>query len=222
MIKIAGVDEAGRGPLIGDLFMALVVINESVEETLRNLGVRDSKKLTRKKREELFNRIISIAEAIVIARITPVDIDKENINDLEIKTLCRILAKAYSTIKFDKIYVDAFANPNKIVGHLQKCLREPQIDVVAVYNADSAYTIVGAASIVAKVLRDRHIDTLRQVYGDFGSGYPSDKRTIDWLKNYYQNHKAIPSIVRKSWKTVENILGVSSTLDRYTIKKSEE
>lgn len=223
MVYIAGIDEAGRGPLIGDLFMALVTIDDGVESLLRSLGVRDSKKLSRRRREELFGFIAGVAEAILVARVPPSDIDKENINTLEIKTLCRLIAEAYSTIKIDKIYVDAFADPNKITNHLQKCLEKSHIEnIVAVYNADNTYTVVSAASIIAKVLRDRHIDTLKQIYGDFGSGYPSDERTVDWLKKYYQNHRDIPPIVRKSWKTIENILGRSHTLDRYTAKKNKE
>jgi len=222
MVYIAGVDEAGRGPLIGDLFMALVAIDDGAESLLRSLGVRDSKKLTRKRREELFGYIAGVAEAVLVARVLPSDIDKENINTLEIKTLCRLIAEAYSTIEIDRIYIDAFVDPNKITNYLRKCLEKSHIDnIVAVYDADSTYVVVSAASIIAKVLRDRHIDTLKQIYGDFGSGYPSDERTIDWLKKYYQNYRAIPPIVRKSWKTIENTLGRSHTLDRYTVKRNK-
>lgn len=218
---IAGVDEAGRGPLIGDLFMVLVVIDKDLEEFLKNIGVKDSKKLTKNRREELFKSIISIAKIVIASRIPPEDIDRENINHLELKTLCKILMKGCSIVKIDKVYVDAFANPAKIAQHLYQCLKGFDINnIVVAHGADNTYTVVGAASIIAKVLRDKHIDFLKQMYGDFGSGYPGDRSTIEWLKNYYQEHKILPPIVRKSWKTVNNVLSKFRTLNSYMPEKT--
>ncbi|MCC6016732.1 MAG: ribonuclease HII [Desulfurococcaceae archaeon] len=216
---VAGVDEAGRGPLIGDLFMVMLVVDEKQEKILKNLGVKDSKKLSRSRREKLFMYIVSIAEAIIVARITPQEIDEENLNYLELKTLCKILAKGFSITKIGKVYIDAFADPTKIFQFLSRCVKNIDIEkITATYGADNVYTVVGAASIVAKVLRDKHIDMLKQIYGDFGSGYPSDNNTIEWLKNYYERYRTLPPIVRKSWKTVENMLNKYRTLDKYIHK----
>lgn len=217
MTCIAGVDEAGRGPLIGDLFMAIVVIEADQELFLKSLGVRDSKKLTKSRREELFNYIVSLARVIAVARIPPNVIDKHNINTLEISSLCKLLAKVLSITDVWRIYIDAFASPDKIKEHVKLCVKNLSADkIIAEHGADALHTVVGAASIVAKVLRDRHIEMLKISYGDFGSGYPSDKRTVDWLKNYYQKHRSIPPIVRRSWKTVESIIHRNHTLDHYT------
>lgn len=212
---IMGVDEAGRGPLVGDIFMAGVVIKEENVVKLKLIGVKDSKKLSRLSREKLFGLILSLAEAVIVTRISPQEIDNENINILEIKALCRLVSKLCSIVKIDKIYVDAFTDNQRILNYLKTCinvcvnLRE----VIAEYSADSKYVVVGAASIIAKVLRDRHIDMLKIFYGDFGSGYPSDKRTIDWLKKYYGQYNQIPSIVRRSWKTVKSLIGINTTVD---------
>lgn len=216
MKYIAGVDEAGRGPLIGDLFMAIVVIDSEQDSFLRSLGVKDSKRLTRSRREELFRYIVGTARVVAVTRITPSAIDRENINTLEIKSLCRLLTKVLTITSIERVYIDAFASPDKIKEHVRPCLKSLSIDnVIAEHGADSLYTVVGAASIVAKVLRDIHVDELKMVYGDFGSGYPSDRRTVDWLKNYYQRHRSIPPIVRRSWKTVENIIRRTHNLDLY-------
>uniref|UniRef100_A0A7C2Z1J6 Ribonuclease HII n=1 Tax=Ignisphaera aggregans TaxID=334771 RepID=A0A7C2Z1J6_9CREN len=223
MVFIAGVDEAGRGPLIGDLFMALVVIDERAEPTLRALGIRDSKKLSKNRREKLFGYIVRIAETVVVSRIPPELIDKENLNILEIRALCRAISKAASIVKIDKVYIDAFAEPTKLRDSVRKCVEDLDHEgVVVIHGADALYTVVGAASIIAKVLRDRYIDSLKTLYGDFGSGYPSDKRTIDWLKSYYATHRSIPPIVRRSWKTVDKVLSGKYTLDKYISRKDQK
>ncbi|MCI4436683.1 MAG: ribonuclease HII, partial [Ignisphaera sp.] len=87
---------------------------------------------------------------------------------------------------------------------------------------DSKYIAVSAASIVAKVLRDWHIDQLKKVYGDIGSGYPSDKKTVEWLQNYYKEFGELPSVVRKSWKTIERILGISAKKQKSLVEYIEK
>lgn len=216
---VAGVDEAGRGPLIGDLFMAIVVIEHKYEEMLKTLGVKDSKKLSRSKREKLFSMVIGLAKIVAVTRIPPSLIDRENINLLETKALCRLISKVQNIVEINSLYVDAFASPSKIKEYIDRCIEytksKNDINIIIEHNADSTYTIVGAASIIAKVLRDTHINKLKILYGDFGSGYPSDKLTIEWLKTYYNRYKDFPPIVRRSWKTVKNLLKNKHTLDKY-------
>lgn len=212
---VAGIDEAGRGPLIGDMFMAMVIIDGAKEVSLKNMGVKDSKKLTRDRRENLFKIILGIAEAIIVTRIPPEAIDRENLNMLEAKALCKLITKSSRIAEISKIYIDAFAHPDKVKEYIKRCVSTIDLNKIVIeYNADGLYTVVGAASIMAKVLRDKHIEMLKKVYGDFGSGYPSDKRTISWLKTYYQSYSEIPPIVRKSWRTVKNILHRDLNLNR--------
>ena len=77
--------------------------------------------------------------------------------------------------------------------------------IVAEHKADSKYIPVAAASILAKVTRDRAIEKLKEAYGEIGSGYPSDPITRRFLEEYYKKHGVFPPIVRKSWKTLEKI-----------------
>ncbi len=209
---IAGVDEAGRGPLVGDMFVSLVAVSEDDIPKLRAFGVRDSKKLNPERRERLFIDVARLAQAIIVSRVTPSEIDERNINTVFVERVCRCIALAYRRgIEIDIVYVDAAGDPSKTVNRIRACLTRFGIDgveIVAEHGADARYEIVGAASIVAKVLRDSHIAELHRIYGDFGSGYPSDSRTIEWVKKYYEEHGDLPPIVRRSWSTLEKVLGV--------------
>jgi len=210
-VHICGIDEAGRGPLIGDMFIAMIVINTNALKYLENIGVRDSKKLSKEKRIKLFPIIIENSELVLISRLTPSQLDEENINKLELNTVCRLIKESISIVNtINEIYIDAFANPNKLLHYVNSncIINNRNINIHIEHRADTKYVVVGAASIVAKVLRDTHIDNLKKVYGDFGSGYPSDKKTIEWLRNYYAKHNALPPIVRKSWSTITRVLGI--------------
>ncbi|HDI02284.1 MAG TPA: ribonuclease HII, partial [Ignisphaera sp.] len=185
---IIGIDEAGRGPLIGDMFIALVAIRSHVIEKLKVLGVKDSKKLSPDQRQKLFPFIIESSELVLVTRAVPLEIDEKNLNDLFIDKVCKCIVNAYSRLRsIDTIYIDSAGNPEKLKEKIRKCLilRGIHANLIVEHRADAKYLVVGAASIVAKYLRDTHIDMLKRTYGDFGSGYPSDMRTIEWLKTYY-------------------------------------
>uniref|UniRef100_A0A7C4BE29 Ribonuclease HII n=1 Tax=Ignisphaera aggregans TaxID=334771 RepID=A0A7C4BE29_9CREN len=205
---IAGIDEAGRGPLVGDMFIALVVVEKQTLQILENLGVKDSKKLTKNRREQLFSSIISLSKLVVVHRIAPHQIDEYNVNELEMIAIVEMAKKALQSTPIREIYVDAFTAPDRIIKRLSHVANNVELHVE--FNADRKYLAVAAASIVAKVLRDRHIDLLKNVYGDLGSGYPSDAKTIEWLRSYYVKFKTIPPIVRKSWKTIERVLNIKT------------
>jgi len=213
---VAGIDEAGRGPLVGDMFVSLIAVDEESLPLLRSIGVRDSKKLSPEQREKLFIEIARVVRIVVVSRATPQEIDERNINELFIEKACQCIAKAYRCgVEIDTVYIDASGNPTKVVNGVYSCLRRLGIDVsgmrvVAEHGADARYEVVGAASIVAKVLRDAHIKALHRVYGDFGSGYPSDPKTISWVRKYYEERGEIPPIVRRSWSTLEKVLGVKA------------
>ena len=91
-----------------------------------------------------------------------------------------------------------------ILSYLPEDLRN--ITIVAENKADKKYAIVSAASIIAKEIREMRIKELKRKYGDFGSGYPSDLRTIEFLRRYYKTNKCFPPIVRESWSTLKKIL----------------
>ncbi|MEM2376541.1 MAG: ribonuclease HII [Sulfolobales archaeon] len=202
---VLGIDEAGRGPLIGDMFVAAVALYESSLDTLTEAGVDDSKKLSPKSRVRLFNTIITYSQYIFVKRFPPEVIDLINISSLFIEAITSAVKTAHNLgLDLSMIYVDSTSNRQKIINSLKELVRG-NTAVVVEYKADEKYTAVAAASIVAKVLRDSHISYLRSIYGDFGSGYPSDPRTVKWVENYLASYKTLPPIVRRSWKTIKRL-----------------
>lgn len=201
---ICGVDEAGRGSLLGPLVIAGVSLKRSKIKKLSSMGIRDSKKLTPAARERLYKKIIEYADDYYIARINPKTIDrsvkKHQLNLLEAKYMAKVIAKLKPNIS----YVDSCdVNPKRFGKEINKMAKSGKIR--SYHHADSRFVIVSAASIVAKVNRDKAIAKLRKVH-DLGSGYPSDKKTINFVSKYISDKKEIPSFVRKSWKPVQAML----------------
>lgn len=211
---VAGVDEAGRGSIIGPIVIAGVLLEEELLETIKSYGVKDSKKLLPNTREKLYKVIIENATKIAFIIIDPSTIDlyvkfkdiKGGLNILELKGITYVIRE----LKATKIYVDC---PDVNLSRFCQMLKSEipwDAEVIVFHNEYDDHPAVASASIVAKVLRDRIIRTLKNLCGDFGSGYPSDPRTVDFLKEKY---KDIEQFVRKSWKT----LRLNSTLNLYTI-----
>ncbi len=201
-MKILGIDEAGRGPVLGPLVMCGYLIDEKNVSRLKSTGVKDSKLLTRKKRESIAKEIKNIAEDIVVLSISAKEIDglrlKSNLNRIEIEKMQQII----NMLEPDKAIVDAIeANTKKFHEKLCKKISD-KIVVVAENVADKNYMEVGAASIIAKVHRDEEMDRLNKKY-NCGSGYTSDERTISFLKNWIVKNKEFPDFVRKSWMTIQ-------------------
>ncbi len=202
MKRVAGVDEAGKGPVIGPMVVCGVCCDEDKLVELEKIGVKDSKKLSPRRREELANKIMEIAEVYLI-KIQPDKLDEL----MQKKTINNILTDSYAEIiknlNPDIAYVDS---PDVMPERLSNTLKSMTgKDVEAAHRADQLYPIVSAASIVAKVERDREIEKIKEIIGDFGSGYASDERTIRFLKDYFKKHGKFPPFVRKSWKTLSRI-----------------
>jgi ribonuclease HII len=210
-MKILGIDEAGRGPVIGPMVMAGVLLEEKNETLFKNLGVKDSKQLTPNAREALFEKIKGIALDYDIIIIHPEEIDETlnsentNLNNLEAIKSAMITNKIYARSKFDKVILDCPSNNiEKYKDYFQAFLKQ-DIEIVAEHKADSTYIIVSAASILAKVTRDRLIEDLKIKYKvDFGSGYPSDPMTIAFVK---KNYNAFP-FFRRTWQTYKTAAGI--------------
>ncbi len=205
---ICGIDEAGRGPVIGPMVVAAVCADD---EKLKDLNVRDSKKLSPKRREYLAERIKEMAEQIVVRVVDPEEIDtmreKMTMNELEVE----IFAEIISELKGDIVYVDAAdVDEERFAQEIRKRIGR-EIRIISKHKADSIYPIVSAASIIAKVERDRIIEEIAKEIGDFGSGYPADERTKKFLEEYYREHGELPPHTRRSWKSSKRL-----------IKKSEQ
>jgi len=204
MVLVAGVDEAGRGPLIGPLVMCGVVVESKDLPTLVELGVKDSKLLTPKKREALFEPIKKIVHAYKLIIVEPAEIDAAveskttNLNQLEAVKTGMIL----NALKPDRAVVDCpSTNIPAYTQYLEQFLTH-KMDLVLEHNAEK-HVQVAAASILAKVTRDRLIEDLKKKYGEIGSGYPADPKTQEFLK---KNAKKHPEIFRKSWATYKKFL----------------
>ncbi|NJE25371.1 ribonuclease HII [Thermococcus sp. MV5] len=204
-MKLGGIDEAGRGPVVGPLVIAAVVVDKSKLSKLETLGVKDSKKLSPKKREELFKEIIRLVDDYFILKISPEEIDNREctMNEFEVENFIKVLNSL--NLKPDVLYIDAADVKEERFGEVIRKRLSFSPKIVAEHKADSKYLPVAAASILAKVTRDRAIEKLKEAYGEIGSGYPSDPITRRFLEEYYKKHGVFPPIVRKSWKTLEKI-----------------
>ncbi len=212
---IIGVDEAGRGPVIGPM---VIVAYSTNLKNLEKIGVKDSKELSKKKRENLSKKLKEIGKYSVVI-IYPEELNKlmeqKNLNEIEIEAFAKAVSKLLENNEDATVYIDACStNIKKFKEEFLKKLNK-NIKIVAEHKADSKYPIVSAASILAKVIRDEIIENYKKEYGDFGSGYPSDAKTIKFLEDYYQRYKKLPPIVRKKWKTVEKIINKQKTLDNF-------
>ena len=198
---ICGVDDAGRGSVLGPLVIAGVSVQRTKIKYLSEIGVKDSKQLSPNAREMLYKKIIAIVDDYYIARISPKIIDqsvrKNQLNHLEAKYMAKVISK----LRPDSSYVDSCdVNPARFGKEISKLANSGKI--YSRHHADSRFVIVSAASIVAKVNRDRAIKKLRQKH-DLGSGYPSDSKTMKFIKKWMLDHHEIPKFVRKSWKPVK-------------------
>jgi len=198
-----GVDEAGRGSLVGEMVVAAFAMRDGEEGALLEVGVRDSKKLSPARRAELY-KILRMWPFAAYA-VHPRDIDSHNLNVLELKAVFEVLKALYRRLgggfRDARVTVDKFAD---ISSDLRRMLDRLGFRGVLVVEegADERYVEVSAASIIAKHLRDRRIQVLRSLYGVEGSGYPSDPRTLEWLARTLEAGVK-PPIVRYSWATLE-------------------
>lgn len=201
---IAGIDEAGRGCVIGPLVIAGVLVREETLSELSNLGVKDSKLLTATKREELLPKIKSLCDKHLVLKLQPKDIDKvvestrrlRKLNRLEAETMAKIV----TDLEPDVVYVDAADVLEKRFGQHILDASTFKTRIISEHKADVTYPVVSAASIIAKVERDNTVAALRNEYGDFGTGYLTDPKTNVFLKEWLKTHDDFPEFVRKSWK----------------------
>ena len=206
---VAGVDEAGRGSVIGPLVVAGISIEENDISTLMDIGVKDSKLLSPEKRVKLAKQIRQLALNCHVVFLSPMEIDRvvesgkrlHRLNRLEAQSMARVI----TILKPDVAYVDASdVVANRFGEHISENL-DFTIKIVSEHKADLTYPIVSAASIVAKVERDQAIFHLQKRHGKMGCGYPSDSITINFLGDWIKKFGTYPDFVRKSWKTSKRV-----------------
>jgi len=215
-----GVDEAGKGPVLGPMVAAAVRADEGDLPD----GIDDSKRLTADTRESIATQLReSSAVAVGLGVITTDEIDdpETDMNSLTVAAQVRALGDVATDD--DHALVDAGdVSESRFARRVQEGVANAgtnteggvAIDVTAEHGADEASRLVGAASIVAKVERDSRIDALGENYDrDIGSGYPSDPTTRSFLADYVDRHGELPACARASWSTCEDVLAAAEQSD---------
>ncbi len=202
-------DEAGRGCLLGPLVVAGVSVEKKALANLKKMGVRDSKKLSPRQRERLYGEILNVGARVSTLQIQPEEIDLvvrtgrkyRKLNYLEALYFARVADELGAAV----VTVDASdSSPKRFQTIISENLKR-RCKIIAAHKADRDYPIVSAASIVAKVERDRTVEKLRRKLGDFGSGYPSDPRTRVFFADVMRRGDPLPEKTRKSWKTWDRL-----------------
>ncbi|MBU1129555.1 MAG: ribonuclease HII [Nanoarchaeota archaeon] len=207
---ILGIDDAGRGPVIGPMIIAGCLIDSSKKPELKNLGVKDSKQLTQKRREFLEKKIKEVAESFEIVIIPPTQIDKESLegiklNEQEAIACAKIINKINNGRKI-KVVLDCPSVSLVKWGDFLKTKIDnlSNLEISCEHKADKNHVSVSAASVLAKCVREKEMQKLKEKYGDeIGSGYTSDPLTQRFLEKQGQKHKD-SGIFRKTWATWKN------------------
>lgn len=203
---VLGLDEAGRGSVIGPLVVGGFLTDPDRLGSLRLLGARDSKRVSPRRRPIIFNDLRLVGRRVWIS-LEPGTIDprvrRGELNTLEAEAFAELIRST----RPDRVFVDA-CDPNaRRFGRLLRGLSGTSARVTSAHHADRDYPIVGAASIVAKVQRDWQISELKRRLGaDFGSGYPSDPRSVEFARAALQGGGPAPDWLRASWATTERIM----------------
>lgn len=213
MMIYCGIDEAGRGSVMGP--MVVGILRTASDEGLLSLGVKDSKKLSPKRRETIYDELISSFDCHIV-EVSASEIDElrkfMTLNDIELDMFC----EAFDELPGEVAYVDCpSVNEEGFASSMSKrCTGR----IVAEHGADDRYPVVSAASIIAKVTRDRRMSEISEKFGEnAGSGYPSDKVTMDFIEKWIKHNGRAPLDTRCSWEPVKRMmsLAVNMKLDDY-------
>ncbi|KAF3783752.1 Ribonuclease H2 subunit A [Nymphaea thermarum] len=211
---IMGIDEAGRGPVLGPMVYGCLYCPLSYKDTLSSLNFADSKTLKEEKREELFENLktddsIGWAVDVIDPRVLSAKMLRKikiNLNEISHESAMGLVSRVLNLgILLTEVYVDTVGDAEKYKIKLSE--KFPGIKFVVAKKADSLYPVVSGASIVAKVTRDRALrewvldETAENINRNFGSGYPADPETKAWLNCHKHSVFGFPSLVRFSWGT---------------------
>ncbi|KAK7110010.1 ribonuclease H2 subunit A-like [Littorina saxatilis] len=215
-----GIDEAGRGPVLGPLVYGICFSPVAEKEKFKEMGFADSKTLTEEQRENIFTKISDNGDMMgwMVDILSPGYISrsmlrraKYNLNALSHDSAIGLVKRALERgVNVTEVYVDTVGDPTKYQDKLKGIF--PSIDITVAKKADSLYPIVSAASICAKVARDRAVKSWVfaegvEIEGNaYGSGYPGDPLTKKFLAGNIDPVFGFPDFVRFSWSTAALIL----------------
>lgn len=203
---VCGVDDAGRGSVLGPMAIAGVCIRKDQMRKIARMGVRDSKMHTPAERRRLFPLIRDAVDSYYVVCVPPRSIDASvrvhGLNMLEAKYMARVISRLCPDVAYvDSCDTDA-ARFGRNVSRMSGGGR-----VRSYHHADSRFAVVSAASILAKVTRDEAIRRIARGGHLVGSGYPGDRKTVSFLQSYYAANGGMPTFARKSWMPVKRIMG---------------
>jgi ribonuclease HII len=211
MTLILGIDDAGRGPLIGPMILAGVLLDNNQEKIIKRSGATDSKLLHHSTRIKIAKEIRKNSISHKISKTFPEEIDKTlnspdtNLNKLEAQKAAEIINSLNSgkhTKERIQVIVDCPSSNSPVWKKtLLKYIEiKTNLTVKCEHKADLNHISVAAASILAKVTREEEVEKIRKQHGDIGSGYPSDPVTKEFLKQHGKE-LANSGIFRKTWST---------------------
>ena len=201
-MRLLGLDEAGRGPVLGPLVVGAFLIDAGAEASLWAAGARDSKRLSAARRVAVRAALEELGTWDVRV-VSATDIDTGNLNRLEEDAVVD-LVHAHAP---DIVQLDALGAPRTLPA-LQARLsaRCPGVTTWVIEpKADANHAAVASASIFAKTTRDAAMEALTDAWGALGSGYPSDPKTRAWLTRHAATGDDWPAFVRTRWSTIQQL-----------------
>ncbi len=224
-----GIDDAGRGPVIGPMIMAGVLLDDNGMKGLEGQGIKDSKLLSHNQRVALEETIKSLSSGWKVVKATPEDIDKAlsdskmNLNRLEAIKMAAVINELNTEEDKVTVIVDCPSINTESWGNmLMEYIDHPEnLDVRCEHKADFNHMIVGAASILAKVVREEEVSKIKEEFGAIGSGYPADPNTKKFLAEKGLELKN-SGIFRKSWATWKNMFGEEEGVVNTSNKDSKQ
>lgn len=204
---LLGIDEAGKGPVIGSMFVAGLVVDQEKLFDLAAIGVKDSKQLSPERRSILAKKIERIAFDKYILEVHPGIIDElrqiMTMNDIMVRCFSQVLVRLSSA---NRAILDAADVNEARFGERVRMASGTSMEILAEHKADQNHPVVSAASILAKVRRDESIRELEHSLNCIiGSGYPNDPKTVEFLRRWTREHGELPPFVRRTWVTAERI-----------------
>ena len=205
-----GVDEAGRGAVLGPLVISCVLLDEESERELRSMGTKDSKQMTPDQRFRLYDAILEAKIRSCSMHISSLSIDRLRLRGLSMYVIEENhifdMLKKFVNDPVDEVVIDAFVSKNNRL-HDETCKLFPSATIRCEFHADANHTCVAAASVISKVERDRAMDALSKELGiDIGTGYPHDPLSTDYIRSYVRENGKAPTIARSTWITTQRIV----------------
>lgn len=205
MATVLGIDEAGRGAVLGPLVVAGVLAEETRLSLLWEIGARDSKALPHARRRPLAQQIVRAGFPARVVVISAQAVNGQNLTELELEAASQLIR----TLRPRQAILDAPVAPPAIPKFLASLAARSGLarqDLAVLPKADRNHPAVAAASVLAKSVRDAYVLALRREFGDFGWGYPGERAVQEFLLGWFSRHRSLPTICRTRWRNVQELL----------------